>query len=87
MSFELSFDTYEEGDVAVMGPSGATGYFESVGGLKMESEVEDYGEGGYNPSMRKLPASERWQHILLKRDFVGLLCQPWPRCAVAPTNP
>jgi hypothetical protein len=87
MSFELFFDTYEEGGVAGMKSSGATGFFKSVSGLKMESEVEEYGEGGYDPSMRKLPAPARWPHILLKRDFAGRLCQPWPRCAVAPIKP
>src|SRR5688500_13050058 len=48
-------------------------YFKSVGGLKYESEVVDYKEGGYNIGTRRLVGGAKWGNLVLKRGFMGPL--------------
>jgi len=48
-----------------------TAYFKSVGGLKYESEVVDYKEGGYNIGTRRLVGPAKWVNLVLKRGFSG----------------
>jgi phage tail-like protein len=46
-------------------------YFKSVGGLKYESEVVDYKEGGFNIGTRRLVGGAKWGNLVLKRGFIG----------------
>jgi phage tail-like protein len=53
------------------GLSDGQAYFKSVGGLKYESEVVDYKEGGYNIGTRRLVGGAKWGNLVLKRGFTG----------------
>jgi phage tail-like protein len=55
------------------GLSDGLAYFKSVGGLKYESEVVDYKEGGYNIGTRRLVGGAKWGNLVLKRGFMGPL--------------
>ncbi len=44
-------------------------YFKSVSGLKSESEVVSFVEGGINHSTRQLPGPVKWPNLVLKRGF------------------
>lgn len=46
-------------------------FFKSVGGLKYESEVVDYKEGGFNIGTRRLVGGAKWGNLVLKRGFIG----------------
>ena len=46
-------------------------YFKSVSGLKYESEVVDYKEGGVNISTHRLVGSTKWPNLVLKKGFTG----------------
>jgi phage tail-like protein len=48
-----------------------TAFFKSVTGLKMESEVTDYQEGGVTAFMRKVIGVRKWTNIVLKQGFTG----------------
>ena len=48
-----------------------TGFFKSVGGLKVETEVIEYKEGGDAGAIRKLPGITRYANIRLTRGFTG----------------
>ena len=48
-----------------------TGFFRSVGGLKMETEVVDFREGGITDPIRKLAGVTRFANIRLARGFTG----------------
>jgi phage tail-like protein len=48
-----------------------TGFFRSVSGLKSETEVIDYREGGNNDVIRKLAGATRYANIRLTRPFTG----------------
>ena len=51
--------------------NGQTSYFRSVSGLKIETEVIEYQEGGENGTIRKLPGATRYANISLSREFTG----------------
>ena len=46
-------------------------YFKSVSGLKYESEVVDFKEGGFNVGVRRLVGPAKWPNLVLKRGFTG----------------
>jgi phage tail-like protein len=46
-------------------------FFKSVTGLKYESEVVDYHEGGFNVTTRRLVGPTKWPNLVLKRGFAG----------------
>lgn len=48
-----------------------TGHFRSVSGLKSETEVVDYQEGGVTGVIRKLAGVTRYSNIRLTRAFTG----------------
>ena len=48
-----------------------TASFRSVSGLKIETEVIEYQEGGNNGVIRKLPGKTRYANIRLSRAFTG----------------
>ena len=51
--------------------NGETSHFRSVSGLKIETEVIEYKEGGDNGTIRKLPGATRYPNIRLSREFTG----------------
>lgn len=53
----------------VPGFNNATGFFKSAGGIKSETEVIDYREGGVNNTTHKLLGATKWSNIVLKRGF------------------
>ena len=48
-----------------------TAYFRSVSGLKIETEVIEYQEGGNTGPIRKLAGVTRYANIRLSREFTG----------------
>jgi phage tail-like protein len=46
-------------------------FFKSVSGLKSESEVVAFQEGGLNTSTRQLVGPVKWPNLILKRGFSG----------------
>ncbi len=46
-------------------------FFKSVGGLKSESEVVPYREGGLNSHTHQLVGAIKWPNLVLKRGFVA----------------
>lgn len=50
--------------------SGET-FFKSVGGLKYETEVVDYKQGGDNVSTLRLVGATKWAPLVLKKGFCG----------------
>lgn len=46
-------------------------FFKSVSGLKIETEVVDYKEGGINDSTHKLVGATKWPNLVFKRGFTG----------------
>jgi phage tail-like protein len=64
-------------------PSKEPAFFKSVSGLKNESEVVPYREGGLNHFTHQLVGPTKWPNLVLKRGFVrnsyGLLMwrQAW----------
>jgi phage tail-like protein len=53
------------------------GFFKSVSGLKYETEVVDYREGGVNDTTYKLVGATKWSNIVLKRGFSGPELLKW----------
>jgi phage tail-like protein len=51
--------------------AGQTFHFKSVSGLKIETEVVDYQEGGIGGVIRKLPGATKYSNIRLTRAFTG----------------
>lgn len=49
----------------------AAAFFKSVSGLKSESEVVAFQEGGLNTSTRQLVGPVKWPNLVLKRGFTG----------------
>jgi len=47
-----------------------TAFFKSIGGLKSESEVVPYREGGLNTHTHQLVGPTKWPNLVLKRGFV-----------------
>ena len=57
---------------------GASMFFKSVGGLKYETEVTDYAEGGQNRFTHRLVGATKWSNIVLKRGFAkGFELMKW----------
>jgi phage tail-like protein len=50
---------------------GAEAYFQSVGGIKYESEVISYKEGGLNNTAHQLVGPGKWPNLVLKKGFTG----------------
>jgi len=48
-----------------------TAFFKAVTGLKMESEVTEYQEGGVTTFMRKVIGVRKWNNIRLSQGFTG----------------
>src|SRR5262245_24811203 len=48
-----------------------TAFFRSIGGLKMDTEVTDYQEGGVTAFTRKVIGVTKWANIVLKQGFTG----------------
>src|SRR5258705_12710606 len=59
--------------VTISNASGISGdlFFKSVTGLKSETEVVDYKEGGINDSTRRLVGAVKWPNVVLKKGFTG----------------
>jgi len=57
--------------------SKATGFFKSVGGLSIETEVIDYREGGVNDTTHKLLGATKWKNLTFKRGFGGFELATW----------
>jgi phage tail-like protein len=49
--------------------SDASAFFKSVSGLKYETEVTDFMEGGQNRFTHRLVGATKWSNIVLKRGF------------------
>ncbi|HET6610721.1 MAG TPA: phage tail protein [Kofleriaceae bacterium] len=50
-------------------PASAAALFRSVSGLKIESDVVDYREGGLNGASRKLVGGVKWPNLVFKRGL------------------
>lgn len=61
--FSLQIDT--------IGIKRGQAFFQSVSGLKSESEVVPYREGGLNGTTHQLIGPTKWPNIVLKRGFTG----------------
>lgn len=57
--------------ITVVGSLRAEAYFQSVSGLTYETDVEDYREGGFNYTTRRLVGAVKWPNLVLKRGFTS----------------
>jgi phage tail-like protein len=57
--------------ISIEGHKKAEAYFKSVSGLKYESEVVDYKEGGLNTTTHRLVGPIKWPNLVLKHGFTG----------------
>lgn len=57
--------------LAIDGHSSGETFFKSVSGLKYETEVVDYKQGGENLTTRRLVGATKWAPIVLKKGFCG----------------
>ncbi len=57
--------------INIDGHSRGEAYFKSVSGLKYETEVTDYHEGGLNVSTHRLVGTTKWPNLVLKKGFSG----------------
>lgn len=48
---------------------GVTAFFKSVSGLKSETEVVDFQEGGLNDRTHRLVGTTKWPNLVLKQGF------------------
>jgi phage tail-like protein len=64
--FEIKLD-----DLSVVGG------FSDCSGLQMETEVQDYNEGGVNDHVRKFPTRTKQANIVLKRGVVDRVLWNW----------
>ena len=53
----------------VPGHDAAVAFFKSVSGLKYETDVTDFQEGGENGFTHRLVGATKWANIVLKRGF------------------
>jgi len=65
--FEVRLD-----DLAVAG-------FSECSGLQMETEVQDYSEGGLNTNLLKFPTRTKQSNLVLKRGIVDQVMWSWYR--------
>jgi phage tail-like protein len=49
----------------------STGFFKSVSGMDVETEVIEYREGGLNDRIYKMPGVRKWPNLVLKQEFTG----------------
>jgi phage tail-like protein len=61
---------------------GTTAFFKSVSGLKYETEVVDFQEGGQNQFSHRLVGPTKWANLIFKRGFAQddkliKWCQDW----------
>ena len=59
----------EFGNSVGFGHDDATAFFQSVSGLKYETEVTDFSEGGENRFTHRLVGATKWGNLVLKRGF------------------
>lgn len=57
--------------LVIDGIEGGSALFRSVSGLKSETEVVPYKEGGANGTTRQLVGPTKWPNLVLKRGFSG----------------
>lgn len=48
-----------------------TAFFKSIGGLKFDTDCQDYQEGGVTAFTRKVIGVTKWANIILKQGFTG----------------
>jgi phage tail-like protein len=72
------------GDGITMDPG--TAFFKSVSGLKSETEVVDYSEGGVNEFTRKFQGVTKWPNLVLKQGFTGDLTLFYWKQSLVRTN-
>ena len=48
-----------------------TAFFKSIGGLKFDTDCQDYMEGGVTAFTRKVIGVTKWANIVLKQGFTG----------------
>lgn len=48
---------------------GATAFFKSLSGVKYETDVVDFQEGGVNDYTHRLVGATKWANLILKRGF------------------
>ena len=53
------------------------GGFSECSGIQLETEVQDYPEGGLNTHIRKFPTRTKQSNITLKRGIVDLALWEW----------
>jgi phage tail-like protein len=51
--------------------NGGTAYFRSVSGIKNDTDVTDYYEGGVTANTRKVIGVVKWPNLVLKQGFTG----------------
>jgi len=54
-----------------MDSSQGTAFFRQISGLKSETEVQDFNEGGNTAFTRKLVGGRKWPNLVLKQGFTG----------------
>jgi phage tail-like protein len=54
-----------------------SGGFSDVTGLQMETEVQDYAEGGLNTHIHKFPGRTKQVNLVLKRGIVDRVLWDW----------
>ena len=60
--------------------------FKSAGGLKSETEVVDFREGGVNDTTHKLLGATKWPNIVLKRGFGDKALSSWRQSWLNPVG-
>ncbi|ACY16162.1 phage tail protein [Haliangium ochraceum] len=55
--------------VEIDGIEGATAFFKTVSGLKYETEVVPFQEGGQNEFTHQLVGATKWSNLVFKRGF------------------
>lgn len=55
----------------------AAGGFSECGGLQIETEVEEYAEGGLNTHTHKFPGRSKQTNLTLKQGVVGRVMYDW----------
>jgi len=53
------------------------GGFSECSGLQLETEVQDYAEGGFNRHLRKFPTRTKQSNLTLKRGIVDRELHDW----------
>ncbi|MEZ4401722.1 MAG: phage tail protein [Kofleriaceae bacterium] len=64
-------------EISVNGVDGAKALFKSISGLKVETEVLDFKEGGVNDMTHKLVGQTKYGNLVLKRGFCGTELMQW----------